>query len=92
MTGKYPLNGTHYTEADDLEMLSHPEDWGPLLFVKRGHPAHEVGVVRQVGAGGVGRLIYFTVERVELLMVLLERPPMHYESAEAMVADGWRVD
>lgn len=79
---KYPLNGTHYTEADDVEMLSHPEDWPSPLHVKRGHPATEHGIVNLAIRGA--RLIRFPDDD--------DRPPMHYENSAAMVADGWRID
>ncbi len=82
MAGKYPLNGTHYTEADDLEMLSHPDDWPPgYLFVKRGSPATEFGVVENIGTM---RAIHGTASSTG--------KEWSYPDAQSMVADGWRVD
>lgn len=104
MPGKYPLNGSHYTEADDLEMLSHFEDWPAVLHVKRGHPATEWGTVERypMTAVPVGLAVVEVGAAREVedwpdaLLVRTTAPdgaPHYtYKDAATMVAAGWRVD
>ena len=86
---KYPLNGSHLTAADDIEMLRCQDDWPswPLLPLKR-------------DADGGGRE-FGTVTATTPLRVYAvganvgidgDTPRIDYESPDAIVADGWKVD
>lgn len=91
----YPLNGEYYTEADDLEMIGHPDDWpSGFLFVKRGSPATEFGVVTTATPDEWGSsLVPWSPDARRIHGAASSRgSEWRYKSAAAMVADGWRVD
>lgn len=86
MSGRYPLNGSYFTEADDIEMIATPTDWPPgFLHVKRGSPADEFGIVQAVG---------FEARRIYTRAKDDGTPgrALDYANAAAVVADGWIVD
>ena len=81
---KYPLNGKNYTKADDLEMMTHPNDWPkwPWLYVKR--PGLDTGAVFADDTDPDPFVIreYAKAGNVKCT----------YPNAQAAIDDGWKVD
>lgn len=90
---KYPLNGTHYTPADDVEMMTDFDAWPvwPCLPVKNAD--------RSLGRDGHGVLLeeHRGVIRIWHANLFEEIDPERtsyttYANPAAAVADGWKVD
>lgn len=74
--------------AKDISMIGRPNDWPrwPRLPLKRGPQNNELAVCIESGKR-------FDVYHCDLFTKISGATPFtHYESAEAIVADGWRVD
>lgn len=103
---KHPMNGTHFTEADDVTMLTEPVDWPnwPVLPVKRNKPGWpELGVV--IDLAGLGHdsqgVTVWQMNMHEAAVIARHSPNdfvdrtaahVHFDTAEEAVAAGWRVD
>lgn len=84
-----PINGEYYTREDDVRMVQTPADWPmwPYLPLKR--PDHVAGVMFGDPPAGGPYTVYLTnMWRPDLANAETEV----YDTPEALVDAGWKVD
>jgi hypothetical protein len=85
-----PYCVSHYKgiAEEDVAMIKNPDRWPKWPFLPMTREPNGVGLLRQEGQGYVVILanLFTTLE------AKLKANSIKYASAEAVVADGWRVD
>lgn len=87
-----PLNGEYYTEADDVLMMTTPDQWPQWPFLPLKRRGETKAGLLYGDPRDDGRIIVYIVNMFSPMLDLKAADQIEYVDAQAAVDDGWRVD